>query len=523
MLRRLRRTVEYLSLAVVILIPFLSYLNYLRQAYGKNGFHIAELSGGWVVGKLFALYELTLGRLEDPVRLVDSVKGTFWSITLFGLNISDPLAGIGHFLATRSIYLPLIISLLIPVLFTIIFGRAFCGWICPINTLMEGLDALRKRLKGLLPWMRDVRIGHGVKYWVLLVTLIIVAVTGIPFFSYYLPYLVFGREVYNVIFFKMVSIGAVALLGLVLFEFFLSRRGWCRYLCPSGALLSLIGGRSIVKVRFSGKERCPESCNECNLACPMALEVREGRHERECTNCGECILACPNSTLGYTFGLRKALVPILLILLTGVFYILPASAHHIAGLPHYGYAKNYPQVPTDEQVKEVEKYVVSLTTIFFQGINQKLSNIPYDTQFYIHIYDKILEKEASTEDGFVNPFDPEVKKEASAHSGKDPSYRGRLSLTILNKEGKEVALYGLDSPSEEAIYRFRHYFKRPGDYILKVAFYPDGKEKVLTFPVSIEVSKRGSYLTTSLIIVAIVAIGLYVYYRKRSLNTTPAG
>ena len=525
MLRRIRRFVEYLSLAIIILIPFVSYLNYLRQAYGKNGFHFAEVSGGWFVGKLFALYELTLGRLEDPVSLIDSIKGTFWSITLFGLKISDPLAGIGHILTSKVFYVPLLLSLLIPLLLTILFGRAYCGWMCPINTLMEGVDRIRTGLAGRVKWIRDVKMDHSIKYWILVATILLMAVTGIPLFAYYLPYLILGREVYHILFFKALSAGAILLVLLLLFELFISRRGWCRYLCPSGAFLSLVGDFSFIKVRHKGGT-CPDLCFECDRVCPMGLEVREGRHERECTNCGECVIVCPQGVLGFDMRIKKGVaIPILIILLITVFSLVPSRAHHVAGLPHYGYAENYPQVPTNEQTKEVDNYVVSLTTIFFQGIKQELSNIPYDTQFYIHVYDKSIDPTHSPKDAvFVNPFDPEAKKKKEEKKdGIDPSYRDKLLLTILDKEGRKIATYSLDFPYEEAIYRFRHYFKRPGEYLLKVSFYPDGKEKVVTFPVSIEISKKGSYLTTVILLIFVLGVGAYVFYRKRSVQAPPAG
>lgn len=522
MLRKTRKGVQYLFLFIIVVIPFLSYLNTLRQAYGIKGFHIASLSGGWFVGKLYSLYELTLGRLDDPVGLVDSFKGTFWSITVFGINISDPLAGLGHLLSTRTVYLPILISISIPIIFTLIFGRAFCGWICPVNTIAEWIDRLRDRVKGLIPWARDCDVGHGVKYWLLVFTLILIAVTGVPLFAYYLPYLVLGREIYNLLLFQAVGVGMALLVLLILFEAFVSRRGWCRYLCPSGALLSLIGSFAVIRLGKSNLP-CLDACDDCNRVCPMALEVREGRPGGECTNCGECVVVCPRKSLGFGLSLGRGLAyGCMILVFLGVFFAVPVRAHHIGGLPHYGYTENYPQVPLTEQTEEVGNLVVSLTTVFFQGIKQELSNVPYDTQFYVYIYDKTLEVGSETE-GFQNPFDPDAVKEAPGHDKEDPSYRGNLLLTLLDVENKEVGYYRLDAPMEEAVYRFRHYFSSPGDYTVMVEFLPDSRKTTVKFPVSIEVAGGGYRLILVGFAAALVGLCVFLYYRKNRANTLRVG
>ncbi len=522
MLKKVRRIVEYTSLSILILIPFLSYLNTLREAYGINGFHMAELSGGWLVGRLYAMYEYTLGRLEDPVSLIDSIKGTFWSVSIFGLRISDPLAGIGYILSARFFYIPLLVSLIIPLVFTLVFGRAYCGWICPVNTIAEWNDRLRDRLQSHLGWIMDIEIGHGTKYWVFLFTIILIAITGIPLFAYYLPYLILGREVYNLVYFHTVSLGIILIILLILFELFISRRGWCRYLCPSGALLSIIGSGSLIKVKRY-IHSCPETCFECDRVCPMGLKVREGVLGGGCTNCGDCVIACPQNGLGYSLNPWRGLAYATIVVVILLVFSIPVQAHHIAGLPHYGYTENYPQVPTNEQKKEGGRFVLSLTTIFFQGIEQKLSNIPYDTQFYLHIYDKNRIYSTHTV-GFQNPFDPDTRKKRDTQQGKVASYEGEVILSIFDKQDRGIGSYALNKPSEESIYRFRHYFKRPGDYTVRVTFFPDGRKEMVTFPVKIAVAGNGR--TEAMVEIGVgglLAILLFLYIRGRKRRITLAG
>ena len=80
-------------------------------------------------------------------------------------------------------------------------------------------------------------------------------------------------------------------------------RGYCYY-CPLGTLLALIGkwaGQRIV----TNKTKCIQ-CNQCNIACPMSIDIRAQAENGNavtslrCVGCGHCVDACPTKTLAYT-------------------------------------------------------------------------------------------------------------------------------------------------------------------------------------------------------------------------------
>ena len=95
-------------------------------------------------------------------KWADGTLGTFgWSAQIAGVSLTDPLAGAEAISSSRSFYGPLMISLLIPIIITVLLGRVFCGWICPMNTLLEMVDKLR-------PWLslaeireRDLRFSRA--------------------------------------------------------------------------------------------------------------------------------------------------------------------------------------------------------------------------------------------------------------------------------------------------------------------------------------------------------------------------
>jgi len=95
--------------------------------------------------------------------------------------------------------------------------------------------------------------------------------------------------------------GAWLLLVVVAFEVFVSRRFWCRYVCPGGALYSLLGRFRLV--RLDVVESSCTSCEKCEPVCEFGLDPSKGHLPMECNNCGLCIRACAPRALIFKLGL----------------------------------------------------------------------------------------------------------------------------------------------------------------------------------------------------------------------------
>ncbi|MGQ9921599.1 MAG: 4Fe-4S binding protein, partial [Desulfobacca sp.] len=117
---------------------------------------------GWVLIRrlsqlLFLLLFLILF-LQSTYQGEDRLK---WPVDLFFRF--DPLLLLGHALATGSIFTPLLLSLLFLVL-TLVVGRFFCGWVCPLGTTLDGCRRLWRRTTPDPPLVFRLR---RVKYYVL--------------------------------------------------------------------------------------------------------------------------------------------------------------------------------------------------------------------------------------------------------------------------------------------------------------------------------------------------------------------
>jgi polyferredoxin len=197
------------------------------------------------------------------------------------------------------------------VLISLVFGKSFCSWLCPIGYLSELIGdfgetiiykLFRKKIK--LPGFIDYPL-RSLKYLLL------------GFFAYAIFFLMtivsvkaFLDSPYNQVvdlkmyyFFADISRFALIVIGsLVLLSVFI-KNFWCRYLCPYGALLGLVSFLSPNKIK-----RNPVSCIDCGLcnkACPSNIKVDKVKtvYSDECTTCLNCIDACPVADTLYVSSL----------------------------------------------------------------------------------------------------------------------------------------------------------------------------------------------------------------------------
>ena len=175
----------------------------------------------------------------------------------------------------------------------IVYGRYYCGWICPKGVIQELIH--RPALGVKVPEKVDRALKWG-KYVTLVLLVLFPLIWNARLFLHIGPF--------RVIFNMSGPAYAVAFLVVVLVASVFIDRAYCRYFCPEGGLLALAQLVSPFRVRLD-RARCTD-CGRCVKACPVDAFVLEGKtpvaiSRTECIVCTECAVACRES--GIHFGL----------------------------------------------------------------------------------------------------------------------------------------------------------------------------------------------------------------------------
>lgn len=254
----------------------------------------------------------------------------------------DPLVMLAQVISSRTILAGSLLAL-ITIILTLLLGRVWCGWFCPLGTLLEWfpLRSWKRKEPKIPQWLRGIKC-------VLLLVILFAAVLSNLSLLFFDPITVFYRTLtaaiwpaldqivtgielafYRVPFLQPVISGFDNLIrpsifpshpvfyryGGLFFGFFLgifalntlAPSFWCRYLCPLGGMLGFLGKFSLVQCEVA--ETCT-LCGSCFSECPTgAIQKNEVVFcdPGECTMCMACAADCPGGAISYPAKIAKVI------------------------------------------------------------------------------------------------------------------------------------------------------------------------------------------------------------------------
>ncbi len=250
--------------------------------------------------------------------IVSTVGDKLWQLRAWPVNWFlqlDPLTAIGTVLSTHTLYYGLLWALG-TVILTIIFGRFFCGWVCPFGTVHHFVGYLGNRKKSAAQkiQLNRYRKAQSIKYYILILFLVTAAFVPARSLQTGLldPTPLITRSV-NLVLLPIVdrTVNVVSISGRfyvgswLIFTIFLMAvllnlvipRFYCRFVCPLGALFGVINRFAIWRIG-KNKSECI-NCKLCEKSCEGGCEPAGKIRISECVLCFNCLDDCVHELISY--------------------------------------------------------------------------------------------------------------------------------------------------------------------------------------------------------------------------------
>ena len=269
----------------------------------ESKFRIILLSFALLVLSLITIFQDKISKYRNTFKYI---RISYLSFTLIWIGwytgaqlsifnilsiIRVPITGadLNYFLIDPLIF----IILAFTIISALILGRGlFCGWLCPFGALQELIGWIAKNL-GIKK--REIPEKYYTKLWTIKY-FILVTIIGTSFISMETASTLAEVEPFKTAIMRHFNRGipyvsyAIVLLCLSAFM----ERGFCRFVCPLGAGIAIIGKLRITD-NLKRRQECGSPCNLCSTSCPVNAIPSEGKNKgkiimSECFRCLDCQL-----------------------------------------------------------------------------------------------------------------------------------------------------------------------------------------------------------------------------------------
>lgn len=281
------------------------------------------------------------------------------------VSLICPVGALSTWLASKTFVPQVVVSLVVVVLLVVLFGRAFCGWLCSVPVMQRVLgvhpDNEKAKAAKKAKAARAQRVAAAkaadpdvvsaalanpevvsaeapakacdpkacgssagcagcaerrakaldARHWVLGGSLLSAAVFGFPVFCLVCPVGLTFATIFLIIrlFSGSVSWALLVVPALLIVELVFLRR-WCHRFCPIGAFMSLVSKANRFFVPTIDAGKCIETttghaCGRCAKVCPESIDLRDlaasPRPINECIKCRQCVDVCPKKAITMPF------------------------------------------------------------------------------------------------------------------------------------------------------------------------------------------------------------------------------
>lgn len=289
----------------------------------------------WIVEALQALIILGL-----PFVRIHGESALRFDIPSLRLHV------FGHSIWMQELFIVLVATLLFALLFifiTLVFGRVWCGWLCPQTVLID-----------FMPFVdRTKKEGFPQNFLAFLLTFLLSIIVAASLIWYFVSPYEFIHDL------MAGSLGTttwgfwITFTVILFLNYAFLRHTWCKTVCPYSMLQGVLFDKStlIIELDPARSSECID-CSRCLKVCPTEIDIRKG-FGSACINCAECIDACNNimvrfhkkGLIRYAFGtanegrvVRQSSFIIgsfvILLLVSLVYLMIARTGVEVTVLPH---------------------------------------------------------------------------------------------------------------------------------------------------------------------------------------------
>lgn len=194
------------------------------------------------------------------------------------------------------IFFSLLFLMFIIAAMSMLYGRVYCGYLCPQMIFSEAAINLEDKIKTFIN-KRFAKQSLNTRHWMNRIAVYSILSVASVFLAFvFISYFVEPRDLFGrLISFDIVTAGGIAGAAVTLItfaDFAFLRQTFCTTVCPYGYLQGILGDDDTLVVHYRDpKEICVE-CNKCVRVCHMGIDIRNSPYQIECIHCGECVDAC---------------------------------------------------------------------------------------------------------------------------------------------------------------------------------------------------------------------------------------